>query len=283
MRTFGKYLALIFTVMIATSSMAMLVAKPAVAQSVPAPSVPEIALRFVDTPYIVNSTDYSTGQTETRQASSRHIEVVIKNQPLNYANSSYNVYYNVRYKPNFDTSGWWMQCGIMNVKSSPPDKTGVQSYASYLPGTAIKQSSGEETTVTFALAAGGEGYDVGYYGNAGQEMLGFSFPLDGKVDFQVQALVGHDSQFWAHFINTYSEPSEGDGFVSGVAYDSSSGWSNTQTLDLALYPTPEPSSVNSVDTSPAILGWSWLVIAVVIVVVLLAVAAFKARTVNSLR
>lgn len=282
MRISGKCLALLLTVLIATSSMALLIAKPAAAQSVPTPSVPQITLRFVDAPYIVTSTNYSTGQTETRQVSNRYVEVIVKNQPFDYANSSYHVYYNVRFKPNFDTSGWWMQEGIMNASSSPPDKNGVQSYASYLPGMTVKQSSGEQTTLTFALLDAAGGYDVGYYEN-GQEGCGQFFPSDGKVDFQVRALVVHDSQLWAHFLDIYSAPYKSEGFVSAVAYDSSSDWSTTQTLDLALYPTPEPSSANSVDTSPSILGWSWLIIAFAIVVVLLAVAAFKARAVNSIR
>lgn len=280
MRISSKCLALILTVMIITSSMVLLIAKPATAQSVPTPIVPEITLHFVDAPYIVTSTNYSTGQTETHQVSSRYVEVIVKNQPFDYANSSYHVYYNVRYKPNFDTSGWWMQVGIMNASSSPPDNNGAQSYASYLPGMTVQQSSGEQTILTFALLDVSGGYDVGYYEN-GQEGCGQFFPSDGKVDFQVQALVGHDSQMWVVFVYTSYRPSDFKeaGFVSATAYDSSSSWSDTQTLDLAYY--PKLSSTTSATTSTSLLGWSWLVIAVVLVAVLLVVAAVKARRVNS--
>lgn len=280
MRTVGKCLVILLTIMIATSSVALLMAKTVNAEPVPIPTVPEYTIHVVDAPYIVASTNYSTGQTETHQVSSRYIEIIIKNQPLNYANSSYHMYYNVRYKPNFDTSGWWMQCGIMNASSSPEDENNIQSYSSYLPGTAMEQSSGEETTVTFALAEVGENYDVGYYGN-GQEMLGLSFPSDGKVDFQVQALVGHNSQIWTHFVDIYSAPFKSEGFVSAIAYDSSSGWSNTQTIDLAYYPIVHPSPTTSAATSTSLQGWLWLVFAGVLVAVLLVAATVKARTVNS--
>jgi hypothetical protein len=281
MRAFGKCLALLFTLMVATSSMALFTAKPTDAQSVPTPSVPEFYLHVVDAPYLVASTNYSTGQTETRQVSNKYLEVIVKNQPFNYTNNSYNVYYNVRFKPNFQTDGLWMKNDLLNITSSPADEEGIQSYAMYLPNGATRQSSGQNTTIKFALAQDVDGYNLGYYYN-GVELIGQCFPSDGKIDFEVEALVGHASLMWTTCINDFDNGTSGkQGLFPVTAYDSSSGWSSTQTLDLAYYTVADPSPTTSAATSTTLQDWFWLIIAFVIVAVLLVAAAVKARTVNT--
>lgn len=277
MRSFGKHLALLFIIIMAASSMTLFMTKPVEAQSVPTPSAPEFYLNVVDAPYMVTSTNHSNGQTETRQVSDRYVELTVKNQPFNYANSSYNVYYTVRFKPNFDNSGWWLKEGVMNITSSPVDEYGVQSYALYLPNGAVEQSSGENTTLTFALAQTGSVYSLGYY-HDGVELMGDSYRSDGKIDFQVQAMVGHGSQIWATAIDDYDNATVSNtGFYPATAYDSSSGWSSTQTLDLAYYPLADPSPTTSAAASTSLSGWFWIVIAGTLVAVLLVAAAVKGK------
>jgi hypothetical protein len=247
MRILGKCLALFLTIMVVTSSMALLIAKPVAAQTVPTPSVPEFSIRLVNGPYLVTSTDSYYMQLVTRPVSNRSIEIIIKNQPFNYANSSYSMYYNVRFKPHFQQDGWWMEVG------------------------SVKQSSGEQTTVTFALAKFGDSYDLGYY-NKGVATNDLSFPLDGQIDFQVQAQVGHDSQLWTHFIGSYDFPYNGDGFIYAVDYDSSSNWSDTQTVNLPDFPVPDVSS-----NALAFPDWSWIVIIAVLAAMLLIALAVRHR------
>jgi hypothetical protein len=74
-----------------------------------------------------------------------------------------------------------------------------------------------------------------------------NFPLvysDLIMDFQVEAIVGHDSQKWV--VEHPLFPSDQGYYEPAIAYDTDSGWSNTQTINLAdgstsIYTSPNPS------------------------------------------
>lgn len=147
-----------------------------------------------------------------------NIEITIKNQPFNsYVDTSGNyasLYYNVRFKGHY-AEGW---------RYYPENRS-----AGY-----IKASLSEYTTISLGL---------------GNSPLG-TIPAGGIVDFQIQALIGHD--------NPESYQYQFTGEISD--------WSNTQTITVpatSVSPTPTtaPSLTStkvsiSVDTSSATVGAS---------------------------
>ena len=82
----SKSFALLLVLLMALSSLSLLIIKPACAQSIPQPSVPEFMLKLVQDSFNV-PIPYS-------------IEVTIKNQPFIYSfgGITYNLYYNLRFK-----------------------------------------------------------------------------------------------------------------------------------------------------------------------------------------
>ncbi len=89
------------------------------------------------------------------------------------------------------------------------------------------------------------GYDIQRYysGTEGQTGMysGFLYavPDGAQLDFQVEALVGHTSQRWV--IHHPLFPTYGGHFTPAVAYDGTSGWSNTQTITIGESQTLTPS------------------------------------------
>ena len=84
--------------------------KPANAQSIPTPSVPEFTAKFVDASYDVapsSSLNPYTGQNvsvDGHHVENRTIELIIKNQPFtSYKQNGENIsfYYNVREKAHY--------------------------------------------------------------------------------------------------------------------------------------------------------------------------------------
>lgn len=131
------------------------------------------------------------------------IEIVVKNQPLTSSSdangNNTSLYYNVRFKGHY-SADW-------NYYS-------INRTASY-----IEASTTDYTTIAFTL---------------GSSPLG-DVPAGGRVDFQLQALIGYDNK------------------VSGNLYDfagESSSWSNTQTVTV-----PETtSSTSPTPTAPPLLS-----------------------------
>lgn len=199
----GKTFALMLILVMAISSASLLMAKPANAQTLPTPSVPEFTVKYLDLSYNVPTTtsiDPYTGQKVTSQGyhvENRTIELTINNQPYNaYSDTPQSypfLYFSVREKGHFAEN--WTE--IYN-----PDM-----------GYLLKSSSAY-TVVSYSL--------------------GIDFPFEngissGQVDFQVEALVGgvyHISQ----------NP------LSGMEFEGvKSGWSATQTVTIPA-PTTSPTS-----------------------------------------
>jgi hypothetical protein len=255
----NKAIAFFLTLIIAMSCLTLLLVKPANAQTIPMPSIPEFTLRFVDASYTASTVNSYNGQTETQQIRNNSVEVIIKNQPFNYANNSYGIYFNVRVKPHFENASWWVEVyQPRNGTSLPPDVNGTYAYAWYLANNSPKQS-GEQTSVPFALANVAKGYDLGfYYGSQEFSSLLLNIPTNGQLDFQVQALVGHNSERWEQLTHDpYHRYNDTFGFVPSIAYDLTSGWSNIQTINL------DDGSVTNADSStqtPITPELSWLII-----------------------
>ena len=100
--------------------------KPASAQSIPKPSVPEFTVKFVDYSYDVPTTtsiDPYTGKTVTNQSyhvENRTIQLEIKNQPFNsYIANGQNIsfYFNVREKGHYEEN-WTTIYSVDNYYTS---------------------------------------------------------------------------------------------------------------------------------------------------------------------
>ncbi len=114
--TMNKTLVLIFS-FIVLSSLMMLTVKPADAQTVTTPSVPQFTVKIIDNSHDVpptQTTDQYTGVTTTQpgyHVDNRTIEVSIKNQPFTpYTNASGNkisLFYWIEFKGHFgDDTDW---------------------------------------------------------------------------------------------------------------------------------------------------------------------------------
>jgi hypothetical protein len=186
------------------------------AQSIPTPSVPEFSIVLVAHPYDVppvttTTIDQYTGEEIVTTIPGYHvenksIEITIKNQPFTpftHENGyEINLYYNVRSKGHFgDDSNW------------------KELYSRYKdPSSANPVQSNSEYTVLSVSA---------------------DYPDGSKVDFQVEAIVGHyyDELAGRPILPLYV-----------LAVDESSGWSGTQTIAIGEFQTTSPESTTP--TSP---------------------------------
>jgi hypothetical protein len=246
MRNLGKIIPLLVVFVLAVPS--LLIIQPANAQTIPKPSVPDFTLKYVDNSYDVPAT-VSTPNPYTNETtilpgyhvSNKSIEVIITNQPFAYSNndSTYHLYYNVQSKPHF--GGNWTERYPLIVRPNSPYNWDNKSwsYSKYLTNEFYSplpsQPNAEYTIVSYDLN-GDNYYDFS------------DLPSNAQIDFQVEAIVGHDSQAW--YIQHPFTPEYGGFYEPAIAYDADSGWSNTQTVSIpdgnvtvSAYanPTPTPS------------------------------------------
>jgi hypothetical protein len=198
----------------------ILVAPFLVAQTVSAqvskPVAPEFTVQFGDHSYDIPTTyttDIYTGETITHQGyrvQNRSIDLIIKNQPFSqFGDGSGNVtglYYNVRERGHFGSDSDW------------------KNFPEY---TSFPASSSSYTTISFSL----NGYAM-------DNSNIIYAPAEGKLDFQVQALVGYYHTEWVS-MNLPDHPLAGG--MANVFHGQKSDWSNTQILEMAN-PTTQPST-----------------------------------------
>ena len=231
----NKGLAIFFILVMVISSLSLIMIKPACAQSIPKPSVPEFTVKFVNASYSVTTTNPYTGANETQQISNNSIKVTINNQPFD--NSNNQIYYNIRAKPHFAEN--WTEIYPIQNRTSSYNGDGTFSFAWYIDDSSPKSNS-SYTIITFPVVAteyyAESGYDIQRYysGDIGQEGRYFAFlhgiPANAQIDFQVEALVGQNSTYW--YIQHPLFPQYGGFNQPAIAYDSDSGWSNTQTITI---------------------------------------------------
>jgi hypothetical protein len=196
------------------------------AQVLPQPSTPEFFIRYLKASYNITTT--TNGVTTTQQIDNSTVELVIKNQPYNYSNGNitYLLYYNVQTKSHF-TENWTELYPLVNQLSG---YWGPYSWYIWVAkSTNLHQSSYpslQATNSTFSTLS----------------LPSKNYPIN--TDFQVKAMIGHNSTY---FIppNAPWNPEEflkyiGQGTtLQGIAYDTSSNWSQTQTVSLPVTsPTP---------------------------------------------
>jgi hypothetical protein len=261
-----KTIVLFLTLIIAMSCLTLLTVKPVNAQTIPTSTIPQFTVKFVNASYTVTTTNSYTGQSQTQLINNNSIEIMIKNQPFDYSNNGlpYQIYFNVRVKPHFsNTDNWTEVYPLENLTSSQANENGFP-YAWYMLPESPPQSNQDYTTIAFPVIPTevyeASGYDVQrpYTGhNAWLPTFLNAIPSGAQLDFQIQALVGHNSTYW--YIQHPFTPTVGGYSAPAVAYDSASGWSNTQTITIgetaSILPTPTPTVPEfPLWTIPLILG-----------------------------
>ena len=259
----SKTFVLVLTIVISMPCLTLITIYPANAQTIPVPSIPQFTIKFVNASYSITTTNAYTGQSETQEVSNNSIEITIKNQPFDYSNNglTYQLYFNIRAKPHFGEN-WTEVYPIENGTSKY--NGGVNfSYAEYIEPDSPIQSSSEATSVTFYVvpttfygSTTFVGYQIQRYNSGGIEGSPYNetflndVPNGAQLDFQVQALVGHNSTMWYNSNPFYAGIG---GYIPAVAYDSASGWSNTQTITIGEMASTSPTP------TPTVPEFSWLV------------------------
>ena len=261
MSSLSKWSAVFFILIMAVSSLSLIMVKPANAQTIPASTTPQFTVKFVNASYTVTTTNSYTGQSQTQLINNNSIEIMIRNQPFDYSNNGlpYQIYFNVRAKPHFSNADNWTEVyPLENLTSSQADENGFP-YAWYLLPESPPQSNQGYTTIAFPVIPTevyeASGYDVQrpYTGhNAWLPTFLDAIPSGAQLDFQIQALVGHNSTYW--YIQHPFFPTIGGYSASAVAYDSASGWSGTQTITIGETTSTSPTPTTAVPE------FSWLVI-----------------------
>ena len=198
--------------------------------TIPKPSVPEFSLRYIDYSYSVPPTygtnDYTGERTtlsEGYDVINRTVQFTIKNQPFNgYTDSNGDptgLYYHIRYKGSYGES--W---------SGASDKEGNSII--FRDSLVFPASNSSASIVNVG--------DYSYAGNGAvgdQRLIYINLPSDGKIDFQVQALIGN-----AQLINVGML---GDFSIYNYNFSGQVGdWSNTHTLTIG------ENSADSVSPNP---------------------------------
>jgi hypothetical protein len=204
----NKTYTLILTLTVAVSCLTVLAAKPADAQTIPKPLVPDFTITLIDSSYDVPPTSSANpynGEVTTeegRHVESRTIQISVKNEPFtpfSISNKTVFLDYEVHWKGHFETQ-WHQQYYPMDGYSfiSVEDAELKNEYSIF----------------TYK----------GDYGASGWDGMGPTVPQDAQIDFQVKARIGY-----VHYVM------EG---IGGFAFrGEESDWSNTQTINLS-HPNP---------------------------------------------
>jgi hypothetical protein len=200
-------LALVLILIVAVSCLAPLIAKPANAQSIPTPSVPQFTAKFALVPNNITTIDAS-GQSTTKQVQNETLQIIIKNQLIAIADSLTTFNYNVRYKGHSQEN--WTEVFI--------ESTGKEFLYP-------QNTSSQNTLISLYLSENQI---------EAQEYHFVYFQGNGQIDFQVEAIIATFHPFAPH----------GD---TGTWTYITSGWSPTQTATIpasstSTSPTPTPTS-----------------------------------------
>jgi hypothetical protein len=232
--------------------------------AVSAPSVPQFSVKFTPSSYSVTTTDPYTDQTTTTRNQNNTIQVTIKNQPA--IDSPHQIYYNIRVRPHFE-GNWTELYPLWNLASAPArSESGDFPMAQYLYHADLPlarrtpmQSNGEYTVITFALNENNE---------FTPDAL-INLPVNAKVDFQVEAIVGHDAQYW--YIQHPLFPTYGGLYQDSLAYDTDSGWSSTQTITVGT--DSAAAAITDLIGSGQVSIWIVVAVSAVIIAAVIVVAA----------
>jgi len=232
MGSLSKGVALVLILTVTLSVLSLLITKPANAQAIPKPSVPEFTLKLADHSYDLppttsTTTDPYNGKTITTTIPGYHvtnitIDLTIKNQPFpsTINGNASNLYYNIRIKGNFGQEWNYPYSSFPTWASSNSDAL-VGNYSHSLPA----QSTTGYTVLSFPSI-----YRVG-----------------DQVDFQVEAILG------IQYVYSVDLLPNNEHIIPGLNYNTydysfvhnASGWSPTQTVTIpassVTYSSPTPT------------------------------------------
>jgi hypothetical protein len=211
MTRLGKYLTFCLVVVLLVSSLLMII--PANAQNISRPSAPQFIVRWINNSYSMpqtSTTDPYFGNTVNNPTQSKlnySIEVIITNQPTDET-----LKYNICVKGHYE--GNW---------TSP-----IYSYED-----APTMSTQSTTSIIFTSTS-----NDGIYRTPDAWTTIYA-PINGKIDFQVQAFVG----YYTNNGDTTTPLGSSMYYTVKVRSD----WSNTQTITIG-----ESSSTNTPAPSPTV-------------------------------
>ncbi len=193
------------------------------------PTVPEFTLYLVNHPFDIPpttpnyTTDPYTGETKLQNPGSAGyridnwtIELWIPNKQFNYpndgSNTTFHLYYDVKTKGHFEQK--WMEL------YSPFHGLHYEDLSSGTFISCPSQSNYVFTVITYSA------YTPPYYSYPQA-----FYPPNATVDFQVSAILGHDSQI---FVNDHPTLPMPIGHAEpAITYDIQSDWSGTQTITIS--------------------------------------------------
>jgi hypothetical protein len=237
----NKVFTLILILILTIASLSLITVKSTNAQSTSSapmkPLVPEFSLKYINSQKNVTITNPDNGQEITQQVDNSTVELVIKNQPYPYAfqNTTYVIYYDIQTKSHFTQD--WIELYPLTYRL---DDFWYGTYSWYISAGNPSFPSSNSSLTTLLLPSK-------------------LYPIN--TDFQVKAIVGHNSTYYIPpqgyqpplgrdnsnpFARFYITPPPAQ---VGVAYDNSSDWSSTQTVS---FPEPSPT--------PNVPELSWLLI-----------------------
>jgi hypothetical protein len=271
MGSIGKCFALALILTVAISGLSPLMLKAANAQSIPKPSVPEFTLRYIKSSYNVTTFDAYIGANITQKIDNSTVELAIKNQPYTNSidNTTHYLFYDFQTKSHFKQD-WTDHYPLISLMSD----TWTGTYSWYISAKGIKQENSP------SLPASNSSYTT----------LSFpakSYPIN--TAFQVRAFLGHNSHYFIpkhlpfqpYDLGTFRQAYN----RSAIAYDTSSDWSDTQTVSLPqTSPTPTPSppvSVQPTQNTPTLLIVATTIILLVTVVSVLLYRKHRKTSANS--
>lgn len=251
----NEKIVLALILVMALSTLSMTTVKSASAQSIPTPSGPTFTLKLIQASYDVTTTNPYSGTVTTTQVDNSTIQVTIKNQPFTYSynGTTYSLYYDVQTKGHFEND--WTDCYplISRLASQPVYNTTTSQYseplAEFINNNPI-QSNSEYTVLSISAA---------------------TYPPNSELDFRVQAIVGHESQY---FVADHIYPPNIGHYQTGIIFDLASGWSNIQTINLANGSVSTSTSPTPISTA-AVPELSWLTIIPLLVGVLYIVIVLR--------
>jgi hypothetical protein len=231
----------ILILIIVLSSLTLLIVKPAFAQSIPKPSIPEFTFKTVDHSYAVpasTSIDPYTGKQVTHpsyKVENKTVDVTIRNQPFIPTNVEGNVtglFYIIRWKGHFENwTGYYDGNDYFNINHV--------DNARRIWG--VEASNSDYTVQSFSDFNG--------------------LPTGSEIDFQVRAVIGFNFLYFGGHIQPIG---------TVFHYEQESDWSNTQTITIG-------ETSNNTSPTPAIPEFPISVILPFFVSVLLIAVYIKHR------
>jgi hypothetical protein len=233
---------LLIILILACSSLIMV--KPAFAQSIPKPSVPNFTVYLIDRPYDVPATtptyttDPYTGEQKMQNpgypgyhVDNLTIELWIQNQQLSYSNgtTTFKPYYDVRTKGHFDQSWRELYAPYIGYHTN-----NFKYNTTFVPTECPAQSNSSYTVISYsARSPPYNSYDF--------------YPSNAQIDFQVATIIGHNSQM---FVSDHPfAPYIGHEAI-GVEFDTMSEWSSTQTITISNSSLSTSTPSNPTSTTP---------------------------------